>query len=300
MGKRCLVWCLWTAAGLSLVLESGCGRLGEGRRIVAFETAGAEIKLLGFPIHNSSEDGEPAWTYRHNAALDLLADHGADVIGLQGADPVQVQDLQRGLAVYEAVGTGSADWDPTWPICPVLYRKDRFRAAQTGSFWFSNTPWAAGSVHWGQGSPRVCIWVRLTERLTGRTFIVYNMQMDRRSAWSREKSAELLLRQIARGKRDEPVVVFGDFVDSADSRLIRILQGAERTAGAEGTGLVDTWLPSALEGVVDGLSSRETDGAEMILVSPQVEILWAEVDRRMFEGRRPSGCFPAAALIRFP
>jgi endonuclease/exonuclease/phosphatase family metal-dependent hydrolase len=284
-----------------LMFEIGCGRPGGVRRMAAFETAGAEVKLLSFPIGSApAGQGDPNWIQQREAVLDLLADHGADVVGLQGASRDQVQDIRRGLPVYEAAGTGQADWDPAWPMCPILFRKDRFRSAGTGRFWFSNTPWVAGSSHWGQERPRACIWVRLTERQTGRTLIVYNVQMDRRTDWSREKSAELLVRQIARRGTNEPVIVIGDFVDSPDSRSIRILRGEVPTAGAEGVRLIDTWLPTGLGGGVDVSVSRQAAGTDMILTGPEAEVVWAEIDRRMFGGRRPSDHYPAAALIRLP
>jgi endonuclease/exonuclease/phosphatase family metal-dependent hydrolase len=286
---------------LLVISGAGCGRPEIARRTAAFETAGAEIKLLSFPIGTApAGEEESGWTDRRNAVLDLLADHGADVVGLQGASRNQVQDIRAGLPVYEAAGMGSSDWDPAWPICPVLFRKDRFRAMESGSFWFSNTPWVAGSVHWGQESPRACIWVRLTERQTGRGFIVYNVQMDRRTDWSREKSAELLVRQIARRGTDEPVIVIGDFIDEADSRAVRILRGEELTAGAEGVRLIDTWLPSGLGEAVDVSDSGQGVGTDMILTGPETEVVWAEIDRRMFGGQYPSDHFPVAALIRLP
>ncbi len=292
---------LFYVTAISLVLGVGCGRPGNIPRAAAFETAGPEVKLLSFPIGSApAGTGDPNWIQQREAVLDLLADHGADVVGLQGASKEQVRDIRRGLPVYEAAGTGQTDWDPAWPMCPVLFRKDRFRSSESGSFWFSNTPWVAGSWHWGQERPRVCIWVRLTERQTGNSFIVYNVQMDRRTDWSREKSAELLVRQIARRGTDEPVIVIGDFIDSPDSRTIRILRGEVATAGAEGVRLIDTWLPTGLGEAADVSTSRQAAGTDMILTGPEAEVVWAEIDRRMFRGRHPSDHFPAAALIRLP
>lgn len=294
-----------TGAALALVLGAGCWGPEIVRREAGFETAGGQVKLLSFPIAQAAvSEGEPNWAGQREAVFDLLADQGADVAGLQGASGDQVRDIRRALPVYAAAGAGSADWDPAWPTCPILYRKDRFRAAESGSFWFSNTPWVAGSTHWGQEKPRVCIWVRLTERQSGRVFLVYNVQMDRGTGWSREKSAELLVRQIARLGRGEPVIVIGDFIDEPDSRALRILRGEVVTAGAEGVRLVDTWLPRGLA-AEDARAYRDITGTagakmDMILTGPEAEVVWAEIDRRTFGGRYPSDHFPVAAMIYLP
>lgn len=288
------------------VFVVGCGQAEIARRAAAFETEGDEIKLLSFNIrYGTADEGEYAWENRRDGVFDLLADQGADVVGLQEAMDFQVREIRRALPVYRTAGMRLKDPRAAGQTCPVLYRRDRFEAAEDGTFWFSNTPWVPGSAHWGNEFPRVCTWVRLVEKATGHSFFVYNLQMDHASVVSREKSAQLLVRQIARRSPAEPVIVVGDFNDDADSPSLRILRGQVKTAGAEGVKLADTWLPAGLrsqrEGTYHEFEGR-SEGAktDMILTSPDVEVMWAEIDRRMFGGQYPSDHFPVAALVRLP
>ncbi len=291
---------------LTAALGAGCGRPEIERRVVAFEAAGDEVKLLSVPVNSATpEEGEGSWPPRRDALLDLLADQGADVVCLQEAKARQVRDIRRGLPTYQAAGVGSPDTEAAGQVCPILYRRDRFELSADGVFWFSNTPWEAGSRHWDNELPRVCTWVRLVDRQTGQGFFVYNLQLDGASAFSREESARLLVRQIARRKPAEPVIAAGDFYDGADSRTLRILRGQEQTPGAEGVELVDTWLPTGLRTDQEGTyhefgGRREGVRRDMILTGPEAEVLWAEIDRRRFRGQYPSDHFPVTAMIRLP
>lgn len=296
---------VFLTAGMVLIL-GGCRQPQIRRRTALFETRGNTVKLLSFNIrYGTADEGEHAWESRRDAVFDLLAEQGADVVGLQEAMRFQVRDIRRALPIYGVAGTGLSKTETAGQTCPILYRRDRFKAVQEGIFWFSNTPWVPGSSHWDNEFPRVCMWVRLVDKQTGRGFFVYNLQMDHGSAVSREKSAQLLVRQIARRKPIEPVIVVGDFNDDANSLTLRILRGEVQTAGAEGVELADTWLPPGLraeqEGTYHAFEGR-CGGAkiDMILTGPEAEVVWAEIDRRMFGGAYPSDHFPVAALVRLP
>ena len=82
----------WTVAGIGIRLRA----IGEGRRIVALKRPGRRSNCLVFQSTTPRKMESRLWTYRHTAALDLLADHGADVIGLQALTPFRFRIFSVG------------------------------------------------------------------------------------------------------------------------------------------------------------------------------------------------------------
>ena len=74
---------------------------------------------------------------------------------------------------------------------------------------------------WGSPNfPRLCTWVRLVEKPTGRAFYVFNVHLQHDAGTdpelARVKSVELLTSRIAQRQHDDPVIVLGDFNATED------------------------------------------------------------------------------------
>ncbi len=287
----------------SLLLFAGCQ--GQGKQVfreVKFPSSEAGVyRLMTFNIrYGTADDGENSWPYRKDLVFDLLAEYAGDVVGLQEALDFQVQEIQEALGQYGYVAVGRDDGKKAGEMCAIFYRRDRFRLADSGTFWFSNTPWKP-SAHWGNTIVRICTWVRLTEVSTGNSFYVYNIHFDHQSQPSRVKSAELLAKEIANRATDDPFVVMGDFNVEMDNPAMLYLQkiGFETPYPR----LVDTWqvLYRAEDraGTFNGFK-RDLAGANIdhILVPDDTEIIEVGIDRRAYGGRYPSDHFPVFAEIR--
>lgn len=115
-----------------------------------------------------------------------------------------------------------------------------FSVPAAGTFWLSSRPdepgsidpwpWGVGDENWGGPDlPRICTWVRLKIKDTGRWFYVFNthLQNDDNAddgELNRMKSVELIIDRIAaRRKRSVPVILTGDFNDSPNSKPIRLV-----------------------------------------------------------------------------
>ena len=288
-GKQFIVVCV-------LCLLASCAQRAKivQREIRFRQDPAGVVGVMTFNIRNgSAADGNNRWSGRRELVFDVLADHGADVIGLQEALYFQVQDIKRALPQYKIISAGRKDGKREGEACPILYRRDRFSVADSGTFWFSNMPWKPGSKHWGNDLPRICTWVRLTEIVSGESFYVYNLHLDHQSQNSRQYSVNLLVKEIAKRKHRDPVIVMGDFNMDTDNSAMALLQGT----------MADVW--QSLHPDDPGITTYHAFGEQPagpcldhILIDETVEIIEIAIDARTFNGRYPSDHFPIIACLR--
>lgn len=257
-------------------------------------------RVMTFNIrYGTADDGANSWDYRRNLVFDLLADFAGDVVGLQEALDFQVRQIARALPQYRYVAVGRDDGKKAGETCAIFFRRDRFRLTRSGTFWFSNSPWKP-SMHWGNQLPRICTWVRLTEIASGSSFYVHNVHLDHQSQVARQKSAELLAKEISLRPTDDPFVVMGDFNMEMDNpAMLYLLKVGLQSPYPR---LVDTWQvlypaedrPGTFNGFERNLSGPNIDH---ILVTDDTEIIEVGIDRRASNGQYPSDHFPVYAEI---
>ncbi len=240
------------------------------------------------------DDGEHRWELRQERLFDLLHSWNPDVLGLQEPLLPQLDAIRRALPDYESVAVGREDGLEAGEFCPVFYRATRFERLEEGTFWFSGTPDAPGSLGWGSRHPRICTWVRLRER-EGKAFYVYNVHWDHESQLARENSARLLLDRMRTRSVGDPVIVLGDFNAEADN------PAGARLAGPDSPVPVSALTPEQRRqsGTFHGFTGETSEKPiDHILVSPE----WTVADTQILRGDGlrpfPSDHFPLAATLR--
>jgi len=260
------------------------------------------LSVMAFNIrYGTANDGENRWPLRRTQLLELLRTEDADLVGLQEALHDQIVEITEALPAYAVIGVGRDDGQTRGEYAAILYRRDRFHVAESGTFWFSDTPSVVASRSWGNTITRICTWARLVDR-QGQTFWIYNVHLDHQSQPSRERSTQLLAERIrARSTLTESVIVTGDFnVGEANPALRPLLT----TPGAGAPLLVDTFRvrhPDATEvGTFTGFDPARTSGDKIdyVLASPGFEVLDAAILRTVVDGRLPSDHFPVTARLR--
>lgn len=165
--------------------------------------------------YDNPADGDDRWERRRDAMAEYLRNTGADVIGLQEAEPAQRAYLAERLPAYAWYGVGRNAEHDQGEGTPIFYRRDRFEIFGTGTFWLSPTPSAAGSVGWDAALPRVASWVKLRDRRSGGEVFAINTHFDHRGPEARLQSSRLLIQKIDELATDDgrrlPVVLTGDF-----------------------------------------------------------------------------------------
>ncbi|MCE5185799.1 MAG: endonuclease/exonuclease/phosphatase family protein [Planctomycetaceae bacterium] len=273
----------------------------DRRRLDFGDSAPGRFTLMTFNLrYGSADDGPNRWDLRRQSVVDLLAAHKPDVIGLQEVLDFQARQLRHALPQYGLISTGRDDGESAGEACSILYRRDRFHVADSGTFWFSNTPWQP-SKHWGNKFVRICTWTRLVETANGKSFYFYNLHLDHESQPSRQQSVRLLARQIANRPVDAPYVVAGDFNMSLNNPAMLYLQkiGFDSPYPA----LTDIWqmvYPDQPAGGTFHNFTGDDSGEKIdhILVPAQTSVFSVQIDTRTYGGRYPSDHFPMIAAMQ--
>lgn len=177
---------------------------------------GPPLRVMTFNIrYGAAEDGDNSWPHRKALVAQTIRDFDPDVLGLQEAQPMQIEFLRKALAAYECVGR-SRTRDNADEQCAVMYRRKRFALGHQATFWLSETPEVIGSKSWDSSLPRIVTWVELTDRKRANVTRVFNTHFDHEGEQARLESARVL-----RGKIDAlpalPTIVLGDFNTADDS-----------------------------------------------------------------------------------
>ena len=275
--------------------------VGVGPALAQAPSPAQPLTVMSFNIrYGTANDGENHWTRRREMLFDVIREQNADLIGVQEALAAQIDEIVAAVPAYAVVGVGRDDGKARGEFSAILFRRDRFRVADSGTFWFSDTPAVPGSKSWGNTITRISTWARFIER-DGSAFWHFNLHLDHQSQPSRERSTELLLQRItARSGPAEPVIVTGDFNVGETNPAIYTMVGKPGAQGA----FVDAFrvkYPGEKEvGTFNGFKFGATTGDKIdyVLVQPGTEVIDATIIRTSRDNRYPSDHFPVVARIR--
>ena len=179
----------------SLMFAVGCATAPRD----VIKVASYNIRLSG---GGGADRGTPnAWKERKEDLLALVQKLDLDVFGLQEVCPDQAQFLRENLADYEFVGEHRNADRTSGEASPVCYRKSRFEALDKGTFWLSETPDTPGLKGWGAACPRVCSYLILRDRSSGKKFCFANAHTDHVSALARKNGMLLVIERMRRVPR---------------------------------------------------------------------------------------------------
>ena len=178
-----------------------------------FGRAGEDpIRVATYNIRLATGDKNTpnAWADRRDDLVDLVRRLDLDAGGLQEVRPEQMAFLRERLPEFEFVGEHRGADRVSDEASPVFYRKSRFEAERSGTFWLSETPEVPGVKGWGAACPRVCSYLILRDKSTGRRFCFANTHTDHKSALAREKGMLLVIDRMKEFGAGAPIVFTGD------------------------------------------------------------------------------------------
>jgi endonuclease/exonuclease/phosphatase family metal-dependent hydrolase len=261
--------------------------------------AQASIRTLSFNIrYGSARDGDHVWPNRRAHVITTIRDHAPHLLGVQEALKFQLDEIVAALPIYRVIGVGRDDGMEKGEYAAILVDTSRFVVIESGQFWFSDTPNVAGSKHWGNNITRLATWALLADRATGDTVRFFNQHWDHESQPSRLRSARMMLdRATPAALRTEPIIVMGDFNSGEDNAAFRALVSDAKVP------LRDTYRAlHATAKVVGTFSAFKGDSLgdkiDAILVSPQLAVIDAGIDRRRFGALWASDHFAVSATVR--
>lgn len=183
-----------------------------------------KLKVMSYNIrYNNPQDGINAWPNRKARVSQIVKQHKPDIMGLQEVLQEQLEYLNHELSDYHYIGVARDDGKQAGEYAPIFYLKDKFELQDSGTFWLSETPNQIGSVGWDASLPRIATWTKLKNNKTQQSFYHFNTHFDHKGQTSREKSAELLLKQINLKTNNQTTLVTGDFNLQPDSNTYQTL-----------------------------------------------------------------------------
>jgi endonuclease/exonuclease/phosphatase family metal-dependent hydrolase len=170
------------------------------------------LRVMTFNIRNSGAgDGPNRWELRRELWCEVVRKFDPDLLGVQEVLANQYDYLKEKFPDYTPVGVARDDGKRLGEWSLILYRTKRFDEIETGNFWLSESIHTPGSRSWDSACCRLCTWVRLLDKQTGRKLFHANVHLDHEGAVARREAAKLLGRQFAILTAGEPIILTGDF-----------------------------------------------------------------------------------------
>ncbi len=172
----------------------------------------AQTKVMTYNIRNShAADGVNAWDKRKDKLAALIKKVDPDILGTQEVIYNQLKDLNARLKDYKSFGVGRDNGKHKGEHSAIFFKTDKYTQLDGGNFWLSKTPAIPGSKSWDAALTRICTWVKLQEKSTGKVLFVFNTHFDHKGVEARNHSAELIRHFVDSLAGELPVIVIGDF-----------------------------------------------------------------------------------------
>jgi endonuclease/exonuclease/phosphatase family metal-dependent hydrolase len=172
----------------------------------------AQTRVMTYNIRNSrAADGVNAWNKRKDKLANLVKKVNPDILGTQEVIYNQLKDLNTRLKEYTSFGVGRNNGKHKGEHSVIFFKTAKYKQLDGGNFWLSETPTVPGSKSWDAALTRICTWVKLEDKATGKIFFVFNTHFDHKGIVAHNHSAEMIRHTVDSITADYPVIVIGDF-----------------------------------------------------------------------------------------
>ena len=249
--------------GLIMVLSLVNTSFVQGKKNESFNVITYNIRM------NTSGDGVNAWPLRKDKVAGLLKFHQADIFNVQEALPEQMDDLVNSFPGFDHVGVGRDDGIRAGEHMSIFYKKARFEKITDGMFWLSETPSKPG-LGWDAQCNRTVTWIKLKDKISKKTFYVFNTHFDHRGNKAREESAKLILKSIKEiNKENLPLILTGDFNLTKKAVPIQLILAELNDAKDKSLS-----LPYGPEGTSGGFDVKTMPNKiDFVFINSKVEVL---------------------------
>ncbi|MEA4981461.1 MAG: endonuclease/exonuclease/phosphatase family protein [Paludibacter sp.] len=259
------------------------------------------IATFNIRIQTSGDTGNRSWTKRKQYVGDIISNvYKFDLFGVQEiANSTQQSELLSYLSGYNTLWKGRGNTaGNSGERCAIVYRTSRFDLINSGWFFLSTTP-DVYSVGWDAAFSRICLWIKLKDKVTNRELYFFNTHFDHEGATARTESAKLVIKRIGEITEGEDIAVFltGDLNFSIENGTVpyttilsgglrdsRNVPGRRQVKGPVGTSNGWDMSPS---------SYTESRRIDFIFVNQRVDVLsYTTIDKKYVDDAYPSDHFP--------
>lgn len=268
--------------------------------ILSSLTAQKHLNVMTFNIRYSTlRDSANAWIYRKDNAAAQILFHETHIVGVQEALHEQIVDLKDRMPHFKSVGVGRDDGKTKGEYSAILYDTTRLTVLESQTFWLSETPSVAGSKSWDAAITRIVTWAKMKDKLTKKTFFVFNTHFDHIGKVARRESAKLLLAQVNKIAGTSQAIITGDFNAHPDDEPIQVIVDASNPLK-----LLDTKDLSATghygpTGTFNGFQAKETSDKpiDYIFLNKKIPVLQHATLSQTWGGLFSSDHFPVFARV---
>ena len=175
-------------------------------------------------------DGKNSFVHRAGMVYDKIINELPDVILFQEVQEEHLKLLERMLPEYMFI-SHFRDEEYAGEGLYSAILKEKIQLVGFESYWLSPTPYVAGSRFKKQSEiPRICITLKLRDRLTNNLFRTVNVHLDHISDEARIEGIQLVLETVYdRNLTDDiPTLIAGDFNAEPESETIKFCENYNR------------------------------------------------------------------------
>ncbi len=131
------------------------------------------LKLISYNIRVGDDGNGNDIADRGPRLEKVVKDRDPDLIGFQEVNPTWLNNHL--IPAFEGEYDHVIKWrsEDNKEATPIFWKRDKFELLDNGYFWLSETP-DAESKGWGERHYRICNWVKLKIKATGKTFLYVN------------------------------------------------------------------------------------------------------------------------------
>lgn len=264
--------------------------LSAGLNAQSFNAATFNIR------YDNPGDTGNLWKDRAPAVSSLIRFHEFDLFGVQEALKNQLDDISTALPEFSRYGVGRNDGKEGGEHSTVFYKKDKFKLLKSGDFWLSQTPDKPGLGWDATCCNRICSWVNLEIKESGKKFYFFNVHFDHQGVIARKESAKLIIQKIKEIAGTQPVIFMGDLNGGRDSEWYQTIANS----GILKDSYRDVKFPYELNSSGNGFKAPVSKTViDHIFISKQFTASKWGILTDTYFGKFPSDHFPVMTRVSF-
>lgn len=254
------------------------------------------MRVMTFNLRfENDRDGSNAWSLRREMVVAVVESYLPSILGTQEGTCAQIDYLHDNLPDYY-LHTPHRVFDDTCQYPTLFIRKDEFDVIGGSEFWLSKTPEMHRSMDWDSSFPRMISYARLRAVKTKKVLCVAVTHLDHIGNRARYEQGKIIAAWLQ--QQSEPIILMGDFNDSPESTVHRVLTAPE-------AGLRDTWQILGYKEDTDSFTYHGFQGIpqktrmDWILISSQFCVMEGYIIKDHSAGRFPSDHFPYMTMLEW-